>query len=334
MRQLSPTGSAQTRWRGFNLTHMMSLRSGGNFTRDDLSLIRDWGFNFVRVPLNYRKWIVGDDIFSANEGWLAIIDKVVEAAHAANLHLSLSFHRAPGFTVSREGPEPLNLWRDVQAQQAFLFHWTTLARRYSGIGGEDLSFNLINEPPAVSPQMSRLDHENIIRIGAHRIKEIDADRTIVIDGIGWGREPLFEMLDLKAVQSCRAYEPMSLTHHLTQSPWSRDDLPPTWPYGVSDQHRWDRPRLELHYAPWRQLMRAGVTVHCGEIGCSNSTSHAVALAWFRDVLEVLGDANIGWALWNLRGPFGVLDSGRNDVSYEATSVGLLDRRLLDLLRSH
>ena len=34
----------------------------------------------------------------------------------------------------------------------------------------------------------------------------------------------------------------------------------------------------------------------------------MVLAWLRDVLEILKSHNIGWALWNFRGPFGILDS--------------------------
>jgi endoglucanase len=42
-------------------------------------------------------------------------------------------------------------------------------------------------------------------------------------------------------------------------------------------------------------------------------------------------ANIGYALWNLRGSFGILDSDRADVAYEDWRGHRLDRALLDLL---
>ena len=58
------------------------------------------------------------------------------------------------------------------------------------------------------------------------------------------------------------------------------------------------------------------------------------LAWFRDVLDILKNHRIGWALWNFRGPFGVLDSQRPDAAYEDFRGHALDRALLDLLRGH
>ena len=40
---------------------------------------------------------------------------------------------------------------------------------------------------------------------------------------------------------------------------------------------------------------------------------------------------IGLALWNFRGPFGIIDSGRKDVDYEDFHGDKLDRKLLYLL---
>jgi hypothetical protein len=42
--------------------------------------------------------------------------------------------------------------------------------------------------------------------------------------------------------------------------------------------------------------------------------------------------NWGWALWCFRGSFGILDSGRGDVSYENFHGHPLDREMLTLLQ--
>jgi len=39
-------------------------------------------------------------------------------------------------------------------------------------------------------------------------------------------------------------------------------------------------------------------------------------------------------MWNLRGPFGVLDSERQDVAYEDFKGHKLDRKMLELLRKY
>ena len=40
------------------------------------------------------------------------------------------------------------------------------------------------------------------------------------------------------------------------------------------------------------------------------------LRWFEDVMDALKQSNIGIAMWNLKGEFGILNSNRKDVDYE------------------
>jgi len=76
----------------------------------------------------------------------------------------------------------------------------------------------------------------------------------------------------------------------------------------------------------------GVGVHCGEGGAYNKTPQKVVLAWLQDVLEILTGHGIGLSIWNFRGSFGILDSGRKDVVYEDFHGYKLDRKLLELLQ--
>ena len=52
-----------------------------------------------------------------------------------------------------------------------------------------------------------------------------------------------------------------------------------------------------------------------------------------DVEVPAEEAGWGWAMWNLRGSFGPVDSGRDDVAYEEWHGHKLDRAMLDLLRA-
>jgi endoglucanase len=58
----------------------------------------------------------------------------------------------------------------------------------------------------------------------------------------------------------------------------------------------------------------------------------VALGWLRDVLDMMKRHNMGYGMWNFRGPFGVLDSKRADVEYEDFHGHKLDRKMLSLLQ--
>ncbi len=322
------------RWRGFNLLEMFTTKSEGDFREDDFRWMADWGFDFVRIPACYTLWIEDDDIYTLDEAMLEKVDRVVRLGQTYDIHIDLNFHRGPGYSVNREREEPFNLWKDQEALDAFIFHWTTFAKRYRGISSEDLSFNLINEPKNPTPDhMTREDHARVVRATVAAVRDIDPDRLIIIDGLTWANDPVPELADLNVAQSCRAYVPMGISHY--EAGWVESEgwPEPTWPGALQYGEPCDREKLEAHYQRWADLAAKGVGVHCGEGGAYNRTPHDVFLRWFRDVLDILTSHNIGYALWNFRGAFGILDSGRDDVDYEDWHGHTLDRQLLDLLQA-
>lgn len=323
------------RWRGFNLLEFFSPRYEGVLQEDDLRWISDWGFDFVRLPMSYRLWTEMPDVYGIREEVLDRIDRVVELSKQYGLHLSLNFHRAPGYCVNNDSDEPFDLWTDQDALDAFCFHWEMMARRYKGIASDRLSFDLVNEPlrPTDDGRMSQDDHDRVIRAATDAIRQIDPGRLVIADGTSWGNDPIPTIADLGLPQSCRGYLPMEISHH--QAHWvASERFPaPAWPTSDPDD-RWDRERLEGHYNEWSALFDQGVGVHCGECGCFSRTPHDIFLAWFEDVLDILTELDIGYALWNFRGSFGILDSDREDVAYENWHGHALDRKLLDLLLAH
>jgi endoglucanase len=84
--------------------------------------------------------------------------------------------------------------------------------------------------------------------------------------------------------------------------------------------------------PWRAADTGPVFV--GEWGAYNKTPHEITLRWMEDCLRVWQEQGWGWALWNFRGPFGVLDSGRSDVDYTPFDSHDLDAKMLELLRRY
>ena len=283
--------------------------------------------------MSYHCWSGPDRWLEMDEPVVAQIDEAISLGRKYGIHVCINLHRAPGYCVNPP-PEPRSLWRDVDALEACSHHWRTFAQRYRGIPSSQLSFDLLNEPPSPSPSMSRGEHERVIRALVTAIREQDPDRLIIADGIGYGNDPLPELADLNIGQSCRAYLPMGISHF--QAPWvGGENFPnPQWPGGDHFGHTWGREELESHYANWASLMSQGIGVHCGEGGCFNKTPHDVFLRWFRDVLDILTDHGIGYSLWNFRGSFGILDSGRKDVVYEEWKGHLLDKRLLVLLQAY
>jgi endoglucanase len=239
----------------------------------------------------------------------------------------LNLHRGPGYCINPPA-EPLNLWEDEEAQRQFDFQWLQFARRYKGIPSSQLSFDLLNEPARTQREV----YVNVVRRAVKAIRSEDSDRLIISDGFQVGREPVFEFTDLGIAQSTRGYAPSRLTHY--KASWVQGESwpEPTWPLRQGDQLL-DRDWLyQTTIRPWKKLEEAGVGVHIGEWGAYRPVPYPVALSWMRDCLSLWNEAGWGWALWNLRGGFGIVDSEREGATYEQFHGHQLDRKMLALLQ--
>ncbi len=321
---------------GFNFLWMYSWGPGRTPEPADeraLDFLQATGFNFVRVPTDYRFWTRGFDYAHPDEAALAPLDRYLEACRARGLHMSLNMHRAPGYCINGNDLERDNLWLDRGAQDGFVSQWEMFARRYRGVPGEALSFDLLNEPPNVGQYgLTRDIHAALMRRTAAAIRAVDPAREIVIDGLGGGHLAMPELADLGVVHSGRGYQPMSVSHH--KAGWwdGHATAPaPVYPGGVWEGRAWDRAALREFYRPWRDVQAAGARVHIGECGCYNKTPNDVALRWLGDLFGVFGEFGWGYALWNFVGDFGIIGHGRPGARCEPLHGYPVDRALLDLL---
>ena len=366
-------------WYGFNLLEYFSTdpdwmkyfpyKNDGTFVEDDFRWIRDWGFNWVRLPMDYRFW-TAPDLFTINEKQVEPIDRAIRLGEKYGIHVNICLHRAPGLCildtmdVKLTGidvtKEKTDVFTDPHTFDAFIHQWTFFADRYKGIPSQRLSFNLVNEPIPLptaaelaelqkhgavttkdlfSPerlQRHAKDYTRLAKTASAAIRAHDPQRLVVTDGYPGGGSPIPDLFSIGMLQSCHTYDPVQVTHH--QCEWARGILTgsepvPTWPL-KDDKAKLicDRQTLETTFHPWVDLSSQGVPIHFGEMGCYKHTPSDVVLAWFADTLDILGELNSGWALWNFRGPFGVLDTDRAGTKFENWQGHQLDRPLLTLLQ--
>ena len=481
VRPLPPASAEKLpRWRGFNLLEKFLLGGGKKpFSEQDFRMISEWGFNFVRLPMDYRFWIKDGNWEEFDEATLKEIDQAVEWGGRYGVHVCLNFHRAPGYTVASPA-EKTSLWTDAETQRVCAKHWAMFARRYKGVPNERVSFDLMNEPAGVKEEV----YAQVARILVDAIRKEDPQRLIISDGLQWGTKPIPSLAPLKIAQATRGYSPMEISHYKASWVSSQNYPEPTWPRLIGPngvlmgpqkpegshplvidgpfaadtqlrlhvmkvstqaklvveadgkqiwehdfkpgpgegewkkvnfvqqwktyQNTYDRDYtntipagtkqvslrvasgewlevntiaflpatasredvLELaqnygkkpepmkyapgatggpfvgvtghnrewlwkeNIAPWKALEAQGVGVMVGEWGAHNQTPHAVFLRWAEDSLANWKQAGWGWSVWNLRGSFGVLDSGRKDVAYEEYQGHKLDRKFLELLQKY
>jgi aryl-phospho-beta-D-glucosidase BglC (GH1 family) len=476
----TPTWQKLPKWRGFNLLEKFMSPRNGQFLETDFQWISELGFNFVRLPMDYRNWIVDKDWRKFDEKSLKEIDAAVQFGEKYGIHVKINFHRAPGYTVAQP-PEAKSVWTDPEALEVCSLHWATFAKRYKRYSNEQVSFNLFNEPATVDPDRFMAVHRTII----DAIRSEDSNRLIICDGPDYGSKPFLPLIDLKVASATRGYAPAEISHY--KASWvNSENFPyPTWPMvsingllpspgkaelpaesrkpltiegpfpnvtklrlhvgTVSNrcklvvqadgktifehqfvpgpgegewktsiyQQQWntyqniydrdyeatipagakmvtvqttegdwislsevgfksekfDRETIvkattgwreksdQLKYRetasgvqltggtvkdrewlkrtmiePWQEAEKAGMGVMVGEFGSFNHTPHDVVLRWLGDSIANWNEAGWGYAMWNFRGSFGILDSDRSDVQYEDFHGHKLDRKLLELMR--
>ena len=156
----------------------------------------------------------------------------------------------------------------------------------------------------------------------------------MVDGNHCASQPVPELYSVPNVgQAFRGYTPHAITHYASGYVKTPKE-PPTWPLAPGYGDKWTRRSPEDTVALYQGALDAGEFCMVGEFGCRNRTPHGVALAWMEHCLKLWKEKNLGWALWNLRGHNGILDSGREDVDYEDFNGHKLDRKMLDLLRRY
>jgi len=318
------------RWRGFNLLNKFTLQINKPYDESDFDLIAEWGFDFVRLPTSYLCWTISPGNYK--EDVLKEIDQAIAFGRERRIHVNLCLHRAPGYCVNPP-KEPLDLWSDgeegVKAREQFAAQWRMFSARYKGIPSDQLSFDLVNEPGSISASV----YMRAMKAAVDAIRAEDPNRLIIADGLYWGNHPVPELAPLHIAQSARGYQPMQISHY--KAGWvSGSDTwqTPTWPLREGDKSVIDKSWLRKNMIePFQNLQKMGVGVHVGEWGAFNKTPHAVVIAWMKDQLSLWREAGWGWAMWNLSGSFGPLDSGRQDVKYESYKGRQVDKEMLDLL---
>ncbi len=230
--------------KGFNLLGKYDVGwSNNGFQEEEFAIVKDLGFNFVRLPLDYRTYTQAGNWNVFLEDEVAEIDKAVEWGKKYGIHVCICLHRAPGYCVNPSELPPnqnLDLWTDPVAQEAYLNHWAYFANRYKDIPYGELSFNLLNEPR----DMDEATYVNVMQKAINKIQRINPDRVIFVDGLNYARKTVPSLKNTpNIIQAIHVYDPMTLTHYKASWVDGSDTWPvPFWPMTDISQYL---------YGPWQ-----------------------------------------------------------------------------------
>ncbi len=289
-------------------------------TKEDIAVIKDWGMDHVRVPVDYD--LVEDKEGNYKEEGFAYIERALEWTGEYGLNMVLDLHRTFGYSFDEAHGES-GFFDNEDYQERFYKLWEEFARRFGGYD-DRLCFELLNEVTSKDycDRWNRILTECIrrIRVSAPSIK-------ILVGGYYnnsiMALEDLCAPYDENVVYNFHCYEPLIFTHqgaywiptmdrnfrmpfestYATYAANSKDQLGGV-PKEISS---FDRDKVmgeEFFELYMKEAIRVAeernVMLYCGEYGVIELADPEDAYKWYKLVCGCFDKYGIGRAAWNYK----------------------------------
>jgi endoglucanase len=257
----------------------------------DISFLAKKGFNFVRLPFNYRHF--ESDLAPGQwlEDGFRCLENVVQLCHKYNLWVLLDLHAAPGAQARDQNAGSAYgeayLWHHKYFMDRTAAFWKELARRYKGnttIAG----YNLLCEPVTYDVPLLNQFYTQIIRA----IREVDPNHIIALDPNHWAK-------DICSLQDRLFEDPQVIPaiHHY----YSDDEAfaqATSYPGSVNGKVC-DRAALERTLNGKHDERRIPRPTMVGEFGVDITATQpfAVQLAITRDLISIFEEKGWSWSMW-------------------------------------
>ena len=265
----------------------------GRFKEKHFKLIREAGFQSVRINLHALQRMDAGNGYKLDESWLKTLDWAVKSALENGLMVVLDLHN---YNDVAENP--------ALFKPRLLAYWKQIAERYKD-APETVLFEILNEPNG--HLTADLWNEWLVEALAV-IRATNPARTVVIGPPEWnGIDHLDELVlpesDRNIIVTVHYYEPMSFTHQ--GAAWTPENVHLS---GVTWGTAAEKKRVEDDFAlvqKWSSLHRRPIFL--GEFGAYDKgpmDSRARYTAAVARTAESLGWA---WAYWQFDSDFIVYD---------------------------
>lgn len=305
--------------RGVNLGGWMSqcdysqARLDGFITEPDFAQIAAWGFDHVRLPIDYN--VVQNADGSMKEDGLLRIDRALALCDQYGLRAVLDLHKTQGFSFDA-GEHEAGFFESEKYQDYFYRLWECFAARYWD-RADRVAFELLNEvtEERFLPAWKRISAECI-----RRIRTL-APKTLILLGSYHHNSAqtlpaLDAPLDARVVYNFHCYEPITFTHQGAY--WMPELMDKTGvsaeSSGVCEQF------FEDFLAPaFAKAEQEGAELYCGEYGVIDRVPPEEAVKWFRAIHAVLERHGVPRAMWSYK----QMDFGLSDARMDAVRDELL-----------
>jgi hypothetical protein len=250
----------------------------------DFRLIKNLGFNCLRIPFNYRL---------IEEGNMRYLEKAVKLCKENGIYCILDLHAAPGSQNSdwhSDSKGRAMLWKDKRYKERFIHIWQVIAERFKD---EDAvaGYDVLNEPVYKDQSVILKYYKDVVKA----IREIDRYHIIFLEGSRWAQEIEFlkRPWQENLVYSIHFYFPIEFTFDLVRKL--------KYPGKISGVY-WSKMKLRQILMPYYKIKRkCQVPIYVGEFGQNSRCPYCYReLAWLKDTLELFTEFDFHWTYWTYK----------------------------------
>jgi endoglucanase len=309
-------------------------------TATDIALIKSAGFDHVRLSINPQPMMDSAHHQGGSGEYFGYLDAAVKMILDAGLAVELDMHPDSDFKA--------RLAKEDDFVERFADFWSTVAQHYASWDADKIFFEILNEPEMRDPYRWYGVEAKI----AAAIRRAAPANTIIAAGARWDDNDdmvfLEPLPDNNVIYVFHFYEPHIFTHqgatwgsyywkwlkglHYPSSPDNAAQVATLVPeardrlqvirYG---QDHWDPSRIEAEInqaADWAR--QRSVPLICNEFGVFRTYSDPQDRArWLTDVRTSLERHNVGWAMWDYSGSFGVVTNRDTKAKLDEVTVKAL-----------
>jgi endoglucanase len=312
-------------------------------TSADIALVKSMGIDHVRLSVNPGPMMDAMHHRDGGAEYFGYLDAAVKMILDAGLAVEIDMHPESDFKARLKEDDFVERFADF---------WRTVAQHYSSWDSERLFFEILNEPEMRDPYRWYGVEAKL----AAAIRQGAPKHTILAAGARWDDDDdmifLEPLRDPNVIYVFHFYEPHIFTHqgatwgayywrwlkhlHYPSSPENAAEVSTAVPEAVHrlaviryGQDHWDDSRIEAEInqaATWAR--RNGVPLVCNEFGVfRNFSDPQDRAAWIKDVRMSLERHNIGWAMWDYSGSFGVVTKKDGRATPDESTVTALGLRM-------
>jgi hypothetical protein len=164
------------------------------FTERDIQLIKEHGFNSIRIPIDYSFLYIPSETkitLTSIPSQYAILDNIIRICSEKEIYVILDMHAAPGGQTGTNIDNSMNnhpdLFENKLYQDQLCFIWADIATRYKD-EPYIAAYDLLNEP---LPNWQAKYNDKLIPLYRRVIKsirQVDENHMITLEGLHWSTD--------------------------------------------------------------------------------------------------------------------------------------------------